>query len=183
MRRCNQSGVQFVTDAGSPKSPGNLTVLMSEYFFRSDYGSFQSRYRWLSPFLCVAGAVLVPVGLFANEGWKLGPQPLEPWAATLIVEVLAAGAPLAGGSLAFISRRRRSLPQRVILTDSTLVVPKGLFSNVELELPLEEIEFRIFDVGFVTQLQVKRGRQRVLLSSALFPDDADFDELVDLLLE
>ena len=36
----------------------------------------------------------------------------------------------------------------------------------------------IFNVGFVKQLQIKHGRKKILLTSALFPSDEEFDRFV-----
>ena len=149
--------------------------------FESHYGSFQPRYVWLLPTVGILGVIGVPLGFFWNKGWEMGNHPLEPWAATLIIEIFAIGALLIAGSLGLASTIRRNSPQRVAVTDSTLIVPKGMFSSVELALPLSEIDMTVFNAGIVKQLRVKHNRRTVLLSSALFPSDAEFERLIGYL--
>lgn len=148
--------------------------------FEMSYGSFQPRYRWMLPILCAVGLVGIPVGIFWNEGWQTGNRPIDPWAATVMIEAFALVALLAGSSAWFASRLRRSSPQRVVVTESELIVPKGLFSNAELTMPLAEIKTSVFNLRFVSQLQIKHGRRKVLLTSAMSPSDEHFEELCDL---
>ena len=104
---------------------------------------------------------------------------LEPWSAALIIEVFAVGCLLAGGCTWYASRVNRKSPQRVVVTETELIVPKGLFSRVELTLPLAHLNVSVFNLGFVTQLQIKQGRQKVLLTSAMSPSDEEFEQLLD----
>lgn len=132
--------------------------------------------------LPVAGSdswlVALPVGIFWNKGWEVGNHPLEPWAATLIIELFAAVALLLAAYMRLTSWYQAKSPQRVAITDSHLILPHGPFSKRERALPLAEIRTSLFNVGFVRQLQVKHGRRKILLVSALFPTDEDFDEFV-----
>lgn len=146
--------------------------------FQSSYGCFQAGYWWLFGIVGIIGLVGVPVGIFCNKGWEAGNHPLEPWAATMIIEILSVGALMIVAAVGISSMIRRKTPQRVAVTERTLIVPKGMFSPVELVLPFTEIDTTVFDAGFVKQLQVKYGRRKILLSSALFPSNAAFDRLV-----
>ena len=151
--------------------------------FQCPYGRFQARYLWLFAVVGVIGIVAVPIGFFANKGWQAGGHPLEPWAATLIIEIFAFTAIAVAAAVCLTSIARRKTPQRVAVTRSTLIVPKGMFSRGELKLPLAEIETTVFNAGFVKQLQIKHGRKKLLLTSAAFPTDTDFDRLVSHLTE
>jgi hypothetical protein len=146
--------------------------------FQSTYGRFRPRFLWLFPLPALVGLVGVPVGIFYNEGWEMNRHPVEPWAATLMIEICAVGMLLTVASVVISEVLRRKSPQRIVVTESSLIVPKGRMSNDELTLPFSEIKFSIYDMGFVKQLQIKHKRHRVLLSSALFPSNADFDRLV-----
>lgn len=150
--------------------------------FECTYGEFPPRLLWLIFLLGIIGVVGVPVGIVLNEGWRMNNRPVEPWAATLIIEILAGGALLLAVSLGIAAMMRRKSPQRIVLTDSALIVPKNLFSSTELELPLTEVQVAIFNAGYVKQLQLKHKRCKVLLASGLFPSKAEFDDLVDRLL-
>jgi hypothetical protein len=147
--------------------------------FQSRYGSFQTRYWWLFGVVALVGLVGVPLGIFGNKGWKMGNRPLEPWAATMIIEIVAVGALMTVAYIALATWRNSKSPHRVAVTRSSLIVPKGALSSAEWELPLTEIETKVFNAGFVKQLQIRHGRQRILLTSALFPTDSDFERLVD----
>lgn len=147
--------------------------------FQCEYGRFHPRYWWLLGLVGVIGIVGVPIGLFWNKGWVMGGRPLEPWAATLIIEVFAGGALLVFVYVALAQWRRGKSPQRVAVTRSSLIIPKGAFSSEELVLPFSEIETTVFNAGFVRQLQIKHGRRKRLLVSSMFPSDEDFDRLVD----
>lgn len=92
------------------------------------------------------------------------------------------GALLIVTSLGFAVLARRKSPQRVAVTDSALICPKGMFSSVEFVLPRSEIDVTVFNAGFVKQLHVKHNGRRLLLSSALFPSDSDFERLVNHLV-
>lgn len=152
---------------------------MSEpVLFQSSYGVFQKKYWWLFGVVAVIGVVGVPVGIFFNTGWKMGNRPMEPWSVTMIVEIVAVGCLSMTGYIALATWRRRTSPQRVAVTRSGLIVPKGAFSNAELVLPFGQIETTVFNAGIVKQLQIKQGGKKILLVSALFPSDADFDRLV-----
>lgn len=146
--------------------------------FESAYGSLRGNYRWLVPGCAVIGVVGIPVGIFWNEGWKMGNTPLEPWTVTVIVEVFAVGALMIAAAMSYSARLRRESPHRVAVTETDLIVPKGLLSSVELVLPLDEVDLKVFNPGFVKQLQIKHKRRKILLSSALFPSDEDFDRLI-----
>lgn len=147
--------------------------------FQSAFGTFQPRYLWLFPLLGIIGVVGTPAGrLFWNEGWEIGNHPIEPWSATMMIEIFSVGALMIVASLGLAALVRRKSPQRVAVTDSALIVPKGMFSSVELVLPLAEIDTTVFNAGFVKQLQVKHNRRKILVSSALFPSDADFERLI-----
>ncbi len=150
--------------------------------FRCNYGSFQNRYLWFLPVLFLGALVGIPLGFFANTGWKLGNQPIEPWSATLIIEVIAVGALLTFLYLAAATIHRRRSPGQIVLTETELFVPKGTFSSAEVAFPLAELEAKVHNAGFVKQLQLKHGRRRMLLSSALFPTNAHFDQLAVLLV-
>lgn len=150
--------------------------------FETQYGVFQPAYLWLLPALAVLGLLGVPIGLFWNTGWRLGVQPLEPWQVTVIVEIFAVSALILAGVLTTATIIRRKSPQRVALTATTLIVPKGMFSQAERELPRSEIDVKVFDVGFVKQLQIMHKRRKILLSSAMFRSTADFDQLASLLV-
>lgn len=164
-------------------STERTTSLKSGVPFECAYGRFQARYLWLFAGVGVIGILAVPIGIFANKGWESGGHPLEPWAATLIIEIFAFTAIAIAAAVCLTSMARRKSPQRVAVTRSALIVPKGMFSRGELKLPLAEIETTVFNVGFVKQLQIKHGRKKILLTSAAFPSDADFDRLVSHLAE
>ena len=68
------------------------TIMHANTVFQSPYGRLQPPYFWMCVGLGIVGLLLVPVGLLWNEGWKLGVRPMEPWAATVIIEILALGA-------------------------------------------------------------------------------------------
>lgn len=146
--------------------------------FESSYGQFQPRYLWMCAALGVVGAVGAAVGLFWNTGWEMGGRPLEPWSATLIIEIVSLGALAIAAYAWLLSWKRRTSPQRVTVTHSSLIIPKGGFSSEERALPLNEIDLKIFDVGFVKQLQIMHGRKKTLITSALFPSNAHFDRFV-----
>jgi hypothetical protein len=150
----------------------------SRVLFETAYGNLQPPYWWLFGFVGVIGLVGVPVGIFWNKGWQAANHPLEPWAATLIIEIFSVGALLTVVAVGAATLRCRKSPQRVAITDSALLVPKGMFSSAELVLPLAEIDIKIFDAGFVRQLQIMHGRKKRLLSSAFFPSNTAFDDLV-----
>lgn len=95
--------------------------------FEMSYGSFQPRYRWFIPILCAVGLIGIPVGIFWNEGWEMGNRPVEPWAATVMIEAFALVALLAGSSAWYASVLRRKSPQRVVVTENELIVPKRAF--------------------------------------------------------
>jgi hypothetical protein len=146
--------------------------------FQTTYGHVQPRYWRLYGLTAVIGIVGVPVGIFWNEGWEAAGHPLEPWAATLIIEIFAVGALLTVAYVGLAAWRRRTSPQRVAVTDSALIVPKGAFSGTELVLPFTEINTTVYDVGFVKQLQIKHGRRKMLLTSAWFSSTAEFDRFI-----
>jgi len=131
------------------------------------------------PFLCIPGLGGIPVGIFWNEGWEMANRPVEPWAATVMIETFAFLCLLAGGCAWYASRLNRKSPQRVVVTETEMIVPKGMFSRVELTLPLADIKVSVFNLGFVTQLQIKHARKKVLLTSALSPSDEEFEQLLD----
>jgi hypothetical protein len=146
--------------------------------YETVYGGFRGPFAWLGGVVFVIGIVGIPVGIFANEGCVLNNHPLEPWAATLIVEVFAVGALLTAVYMTALTWYSRKSPQRIAVTAETLVVPKGAFSKAELVLPFDEIRTSVFDVGFVKQLQIRHGRKKILLTSARFSSDDDFAQLV-----
>ena len=147
--------------------------------FQSTYGRFRTRFLCFMPLLAILGLVGVPVGIFYNEGWEMNNRPMEPWAATMIIEICAVGILLTVASVVIGEVLRRKSPQHVVVTDSSLIVPKGRMSNAELTLPFSEIKkISIYDMGFVKQIQIKHQGTRVLLTSAMFPSNADFDRLV-----
>ena len=131
------------------------------------------------PILLIAGLVGIVVGIFWNEGWEMATRPVEPWAAAVMIESFAFVCLLAAGCSWYASKVNGKSPQRVVVTETTLIVPKGMFSRVELTLPLEEIDVSVFNLRFVTQLQIKHGRKKVLVTSALSPTDEDFEQLLD----
>jgi hypothetical protein len=149
--------------------------------FESEYGRFQRPYWWLFGLVGLIGVVGVPVGIFFNKGWRLGVQPLEPWSATLIIEIFAVSALLTFAYVVLAHLYLRTSPQRVALTRSALIIPKGSFTREELSLPLVEIDTKVFNVGFVKQLQIKHGRRKILLVSAKFPSNEQFERLVSVL--
>jgi hypothetical protein len=151
--------------------------------FQSPYGRFQRRYWWLAAPLGLIGLVGVPIGIFWNEGWEAGNHPLEPWAATLIIEIVAVGALLIVGYMGLSTWRQGRSPQRIAVTDTSLILPKGAFSSQERILPLAEIDTTLFNMGFVKQLQIKHGRRKFLITSALFPSDEAFERFVQHLLQ
>lgn len=149
--------------------------------FQCEYGRFQKRYWWLFGSVGVIGLIGIPVGIFFNEGWKFSIHPVEPWAVTMIVEIISAGVLLLFGYVVLLSWMRGHSPQRVALTANSLIVPKGALSRQEIVLPLTEIKTVVFNLGFVKQLQIKHGRRKILLVSTMFPSDTDFDRLVSSL--
>ncbi len=146
--------------------------------FQSEYGRFRRGFLWMLLLPATIGVIGVPVGIFFNEGWEMNGHPLEPWSATVIIEIFSVGALAAVVSAVVTTWMRRKSPQRVVLTKATIIVPKGIYSSAELELPLSEVKLAEFSMGFVKQLQIKHGRRKVLLSSALFPANQDFDRLI-----
>jgi len=147
--------------------------------FEMSYGTLQRRYQWLIPFLFVVGLVGIPVGIFWNEGWEISNRPVEPWAATVMIEAFSLVALIVGISAWYAGRLRRNSPQRVVVTETALIVPKGYFSNVELTLPLAEVDVSVFKMGIVTQLQIKHGRRKVLLSNAMSQSNEHFAQLCE----
>lgn len=156
-----------------PKKTGPRDVL-----YQARYGAFQKKYWWLGGLVFVIGVVGVPVGLLANTGWEINRRPVEPWAATLMIEVFALGALLVSGYATAITWRSIKSPQRVAVTSRAIIVPQGALTNRELVLPFDEVRTSIFDVGFVKQLQIRHGRKKILLTSARFESEAEFDRLV-----
>lgn len=146
--------------------------------FQSAYGPLQSRHLWVVPVLVVIAAVGIPAGILWNEGWHLRRVPVEPWAATLIIELFAVGALIIAATLAIGTVLRRKTPQYVRFTGDALIVPKGMFSGREVTIALSGNDFRVVDLGFVKQLQSKQRGRKIVLVSARFPSDADFDRLV-----
>jgi hypothetical protein len=146
--------------------------------FQSTYGLFRPRFLWFLSLPTIVGLIGVPVGLFYNEGWVMNNHPLEPWSAMLIIEIFSVGALMTVAFVVICEVVRRKSPQRVAVTESSLIVPKGRLSSTDLTLPLSEIKVAVFDMGFVKQLQIKHKRRKILLSSALFPSTADFNRLV-----
>lgn len=65
------------------------------------------------------------------------------------------------------------------LTENELIVPKELFKKVELIFPLAEIDVSVFKLGIVSQLQIKHGRRKALLTSAISLSDEHFEQLCD----
>ena len=146
--------------------------------FQCEYGRFRTGYLILFFLAALIGLAAAPIGLFWNTGWKMGRAPLEPWTVTVIVEIFALVA-LAVGCITPLGHfYRRKAPQRVAITPTSLIVPRGMFSRGELELPFASIRTQVFHVGFVKQLQILHGRKKTLLTSAAFPTEADFDRLV-----
>ena len=78
--------------------------------FQCSYGSFQPRYLWLLPLMGIIAVVGIPLGIFWNQGWQMANHPVEPWAATMIIEILAVGALVTGVSLGLVSTIRRKSP-------------------------------------------------------------------------
>lgn len=146
--------------------------------FEASYGGFRGPFVWLGYLVFLIGIVGIPVGIFANEGWVVNNHPLEPWAATLIIEVFAVGGLLAGIFMTALTLYSRKSPQRIAVTEEALIVPKRAFSQAELVLPFAEIRTSVFDVGFVKQLQIRHGRKKILLTSARFVSDAEFSKLI-----
>ncbi len=104
--------------------------------FEMTYGSFQRRYRRMCPILLIVGLAGVAVGIFWNEGWEMANRPVEPWAAAVMIESFAFVCLLAAGCCWYASKVNGKSPQRVVVTESKLIVPKGLFSRVEFTIPL-----------------------------------------------
>lgn len=151
--------------------------------YQSTYGQIQPRYRWLCFAVGLIGVVGVPLGIFWNKDWAKGNRLLqEPWAAITIIEIVSIGALAIAGSAMLMSWRHSKRPLRVAIDAGNLVVPKSIFSSQELVLPLAEVDLQVFNAGFVKQLQIKHGRRKLLLTSALFPSDEEFDQFVGHLL-
>ena len=145
--------------------------------FEMSYGSFRPRYQWMLLILCGVGLIGIPVGIFRNEGWEMGNRPIEPWAAAGMSEAFALATMLAGTSAWYASKLHRKLPLRVVVTVHELIGPKGLLSKPAPSLPLAEIEVSVLHLGIVSQLQIKHGRRRVLLTSAMSPSNEHFEQL------
>ena len=137
--------------------PSNTSAVL----FQCAYGQFRKPYLWLFASVGVVGVVAVPIGLFWNKGWQAGGHPVAPWAATVIIEIFAVGAIAIAAATCLASLRRGQTPQRVAITRSALIVPRGWFSDAEVTLPFAEIETKVFDVGFVKQLQIMHGRKKL----------------------
>jgi len=147
--------------------------------FEMSYGTLQRRYQWLTPFLFVVALIGIPVGFFWNEGWEISHRPVEPWAATVIIESFSLTALCGGIALWYASQRHRKSPQRVVVTEHALTVPEGLFSKEVLTMPLAEIDVSVFTMLFITQLQIKHGRRRVLLTNGMSPSNELFEQLCE----
>jgi hypothetical protein len=162
---------------------GSVAGTRPDIVFQCPYGGFRSNYVWAFNIVGFIGLIAVPIGIFANTGWTAGGHPLEPWTATLIIEIFAAAAISVAVFAQLASWRHRQSPRRIAVTRSAILVPQGLFWTNELELPFAEIKVTVFDVGIVKQLQIMHGRKKILLTSARFVSDADFDALVNHLPE
>lgn len=153
----------------------------SQVLFECCYGPFRPRYFWLFGTVGLIGIVGVPVGIFWNTGWEMANRPVEPWAATLMIEIFAIGALLVAGFAIAVNWYHRDTPQRIAVTGSDLILPKRAFTTAEIELPLDEIKLAVFGFGPVKQLQVKHRRKKVLLTSPRFAANEDFDRLVEII--
>jgi len=145
------------------------------------YGQAQSRFLWLFSVAGIIGAVLVPVGIFWNDGWEINHVPLPPWGATLVAESAGIGCLLmfvyiVGGN--FYSRSHR---KRVAITAGAVLVPRGVFTTEERVLPLREISLKVRDVGPTSHAYLKHGGGTVRLTAFLFPTDADYDRFLQVL--
>ncbi len=151
--------------------------------FQCSYGPFQKRYlKWFLPILFVTGPIVALIGIFNNRDWEIARTPLPPWLATTIFELLGLGALAMGVGIVISTRMHRKSPQRIAVTRTSLIVPKGRFSKQEQVLPRSELKLKVYDVGFVKQLKIMHGRRQILLASAKFPTDEEFDQLVSHLL-
>jgi hypothetical protein len=154
-------------------------VPTSGVLYECEYGRFRPPFLWFFGIVGILGLIAVPVGLFANTGWEVGNRPMEPWAATLMIEIFALIALAIGAAALLSSLLRDKIPQRVAVTSGSLIVPQGMFSTAERELPFAAIKRTVFHVGFVRQLQIMHGRKKIILTSAAFPSEAHFDRMLD----
>lgn len=147
------------------------------------YGVPQPLFFWLTIAAGIGGCACVPIGLFWNKGWAVNNFPMSPLAATLMFESMAAVGILlcvyfVGGYL-----YQRKQPQRVALTPSAVLVPKGTFSRLELRLPLAELRVQLRDSGPAKQLYLKHRGGTVHLRSVLFASEEEFDRFARLLTQ
>jgi len=163
---------------GSATGSGEDTIL-----FQCNYGLVRPFMWWLFGASLIIALVLIPAGIFWNEGWSLGPSPLPPWGATLIFEglgftVLLANAYMGAGY--FLHRKR---PQRVAVTATGVILPGNKLSTKEHFLPWDQVRVKLLG-GPVSNLDFKKNFLRpIRLVSVQFPTDDDFETFVDYLRE
>jgi hypothetical protein len=151
--------------------------------FQCNYGLVRPFMFWLAGATVVIALILIPAGIFWNEGWTLARAELPPWGATLIFELVGFGLLLliAYNAAGYLLHRRN--PQRVAVTATGVILPGLKVSTKEHFLPWDRVRVRIWG-GPVNTLDFKSSLLRpIRLVSVQFPTDDDFETFLDHLRE
>jgi hypothetical protein len=174
----------WTAPAGTSPASGSATQSGDgEILFQCHYGLVRRSMWYLFGANFVIALILIPVGIFWNEGWSVARTPIPPWAATLLFEIVGFGLLLLVAYMLAGRFLHRDRPQRVAVTTAGVILPKNKVSSAEHFLPWAEVRVKLIG-GPVENLDFKRGRLRTIrLVSIQFPTDEDFETFLGYLRE
>lgn len=165
--------------AGVSPQPQSSAAVIVEY----RYGEPQRKFWILMAGSWFFGIGGIPMTLFGSEGWGIGRAPLPTWCMMMVFGLL---------TLIFLSLAiyytgsyffQRKHPQRVAVTATGMIVPKGRFSTAEHVIPFSEMRLKIAQAGPFLITNVKHSKGRTQLHSGLFPSDEAAETFAEHLQE
>lgn len=158
-------------------SPGQGQAGGGQIVWQCRYGAIRKFMWWLIGINMCTALFCIPAGFFWNEGWAINNAPLPPWGATLLFECVGFGILsffiwMVGGHLL-----HRNNPQRVAVTTTGVLIPKGRWSSEEIAFSWNEMKVKHVS-GPVDNIYFKRGVFSKHLTSMFFADDDDFEAFV-----
>lgn len=175
------NGMLTAPTAISPTGESATPSREGSVLFQCNYGMVRPFLWWLLGANVIVALVLIPAGIFWNEGWSLARSPIPPWAATVLFEAVGFGLLFSVAYFVAGYLMHRQCPQRVAVTATGVILPKSKLSTKEHFLPWDQVRVKYWG-GPVSNLDFKRGHLRTIrLVSIQFPTDDDFDTFVEYL--
>lgn len=155
---------------------------------RREY-SYRVSWKWMAFGILVFGAGAVFMGMMASENKNalslMGICDLSPKGATAFYWAVAAVSALFVPAALFGIWRRVARPQRIVMDDDGLLVPKSAVSTEEVRVLYSDIVgvelITVYGERFMT-ISIENGKKHSIAAS-LLPTRRDFDEILEALRE